>query len=256
MILGMGTVYDLLNVNSPQPKAAPRPFHPELECPYCGQFGPFQHIGGCDDAFVIDSEDRLPPDHPDVTAIRIGIRRCVNSRCSRVVFFARERFVNIDELADRYHVLPAPLLQPDLGDASRSVAAAFQEATLCFNGGSYHGTVAMIRRTAEVFVREVGERNGLTGHLAKLSNLHRKLEFLKQEFGHVSAATLELFELIGVLKDIGNDGTHPVEKRYLVNQETAGAALEATAEMIRREYHTGKLTKFLEERRVESAADD
>ncbi len=106
-----------------------------LRCPACRQRGSFEALANPADAVLQNS-------------VRAGLRRCLNTSCSALVFFVSDA-----SYASLYVTYPPEVIDFDATGLPTRVLDSFQEAIRCHASACYVAAAMMVRKTLEVCAR-------------------------------------------------------------------------------------------------------
>lgn len=193
-----------------------------IRCPGCGQLGTFVGLEGVRDV-VLPRQLRWP-------SVNLGQRRCPNTICNAIVFFAMQK----NQLLAIY---PVERLDYDKTGIPLSIASSFEESITCYNHGCYRAAAMLVRRSLEELCHE---------KRVKGPNLKARLDAL----GNMSMLPMVLIDALHDLRLLGNDAAHIESQEYIdVGKEEAELALSVTRSVFQVVYQAPILIDKLKARK-------
>lgn len=186
-----------------------------LRCPHCRHQGSFESVMGRD-AGPTDSQET------------VGVRRCPNPDCLRLVFVVFDRSSLKVEAS-----FPPERLEFDPSGIPKPVVEALEEAVTCHAHQCYKASAMMVRKTLEEMCEDRG---------AKGDNLAERIQAL----GTTVVLPAELLTAADEIRLLGNDAAHVESKDYNdVGQAEVEVAIDFAKELLKAVYqYTSLLSRM------------
>lgn len=182
-----------------------------LRCPHCRHKGSFESIIARD-AGESGSQET------------VGIRRCPNDDCLRLVFVVYDRSSLKVETS-----FPPERLEFDPSGVPKPVVEALEEAVTCHANQCYKASAMMTRKTLEEMCEDRG---------AKGDNLAERIKSL----GTSVVLPQELLVAADEIRLLGNDAAHVESKEYNdVGQAEVEVAIDFAKELLKAVYQYASL---------------